>query len=162
NQKGPKLSSTLTTHILAQEGPGGIDGAIQSVFGPFVDFLETAVFFSVPVLGADLPLVVVWLVAGGVFCNVYLRVRPFNAAHQGIGAVRGMLAKESAPGQVTRFQAFAAALAGTIGLGNIAGVAVAIPVGGPGASFWIAAAGMLGMAVKLAEATLGEMFRRVN
>ena len=156
------MSSTLTTHILAQEGPGGIDGAIQSVFGPFVDFLETAVFFSVPILGADLPLVVVWLVAGGVFCNVYLRVRPIKDAKQAIRAVRGMLAKKSDPGQVTSFQAFATELAGTIGLGNIAGVAVAITMGGPGASFWIAAAGVLGMAVKLAEATLGQMFRRVN
>ncbi|WP_278821799.1 alanine/glycine:cation symporter family protein [Corynebacterium stationis] len=156
------MSSTLTTHILAQEDPGGIDGAIQSVFGPFVDFLETAVFFSVPVLGADLPLVVVWLVAGGVFCNVYLRVRPIKDAKQAIRAVRGMLAKKSDPGQVTSFQAFATELAGTIGLGNIAGVAVAITMGGPGASFWIAAAGVLGMAVKLAEATLGQMFRRVN
>ena len=156
------MSSPLTTHILAQEDPGGIDGAIQSVFGPFVDFLETAVFFSVPVLGADLPLVVVWLVAGGVFCNVYLRVRPFKDAKQAIRAVRGMLAKKSDPGQVTSFQAFATELAGTIGLGNIAGVAVAITMGGPGASFWIAAAGVLGMAVKLAEATLGQMFRRVN
>ena len=72
------------------------------------------------------------------------------------------MAKKSDPGQVTSFQAFATELAGTIGLGNIAGVAVAITLGGPGASFWIAAAGILGMAVKLAEATLGQMFRRVN
>ena len=78
--KGPELSSSLTTHFLAQDAGGGIDGAIQSVFGPFVEFLETAVFFSIPVLGADLPLVVVWLVAGGVFCNVYLRVRPLKDA----------------------------------------------------------------------------------
>src|SRR5699024_8864213 len=79
-----------------------------------------------------------------------------------IRVVRGLLAKKSDPGQVTSFQAFATELAGTIGLGNIAGVAVAITLGGPGASFWIAAAGVLGMAVKLAEATLGQVFRRVN
>ena len=156
------MSPTFTTQILAQDDPGGIDGAIQSVFGPFVDFLETFVFFSVPVFGADLPLVVVWLVAGGVFCNVYLRVRPLKDAKQAFRVVRGWMAKKSDPGQVTSFQAFATELAGTIGLGNIAGVAVAITMGGPGASFWIAAAGVLGMAVKLAEATLGQMFRRVN
>lgn len=155
------MSTTITTQILAQEA-SGIDGTIQSVFGPFVDFLEAAVFFSVPVFGADLPLVVVWLVAGGIFCNVYLRVRPIKDAKQAIRVVRGLLAKKSDPGQVTSFQAFATELAGTIGLGNIAGVAVAITMGGPGASFWIAAAGVLGMAVKLAEATLGQMFRRVN
>ena len=148
-----------TTHILAQEG---IDGAIQSFFGPVVDALEAAVFFSIPVLGADLPLVIVWLVAGAVFCNVYLRVRPIKDAKQAFRVVRGMLAKKSDPGQVTSFQAFATEMAGTIGLGNIAGVAVAITMGGPGAAFWIAAAGVLGMAVKLAEATLGQMFRRVN
>lgn len=153
--------------ILAQgespgEGPGGIDGAIQSVFGPFVDILEKIVFFSVPIGEANLPLVVVWLVVGALFCNIYLRVRPFKDARQTYRVIRGWLAKKSDVGQVTSFQAFATEMAGTIGLGNIAGVAVAISMGGPGAAFWIAAAGALGMAVKLAEATLGQMYRRVN
>lgn len=146
------------TVLLAQ----GVDGAIQNIFGPFVDVLEKIVFFAVPVGDADLPLVIVWLLLGGIFCTLYLRVRPIKDALQTVRVIRGMLAKKSDPGEVTSFQAFATELAGTVGLGNIAGVAVAITLGGPGASLWIIIAGLLGMAVKLAEATLGQMYRRVN
>src|SRR5699024_12760686 len=85
--EGPRLSTIITTQIRAQEA-SGTDGAIQSVFGPFVDSLAAVVFFSVPVFGADLPLAVVWLVAGGIFCNVYLRVRPIKDAKQAIRVVR--------------------------------------------------------------------------
>lgn len=151
-------NSQATTTAAAETE--GIDGAIQSVMGPFVDFLEALVFYSLPIGNVELPIVVVWLVCGGIFCNVYLRVRPFKDAKQTYQVIRGRLAKKSDTGQVTSFQAFATEMAGTIGLGNIAGVAVAITLGGPGAAFWIAAAGILGMAVKLAEATLGQMYRR--
>lgn len=148
-----------TETLLAQ---GGVDQTIQSVFGPFVDWLEAAVFFAVPIGEAQLPLVVVWLLLGGIFCTFFLHIRPFRDAKQTVRVVRGLMARKTDPGEVTTFQAFATELAGTIGLGNIAGVAVAITLGGPGASLWIIIAGLLGMAVKLAEATLSQMFRRVN
>lgn len=148
-----------TKTVLAQ---GAVDQTIQNVFGPFVDVLEKVVFFAIPIGEAELPLVVIWLLMGGLFCTFYLRVRPFKDAKQTFRVVRGMLARKSDPGEVTSFQAFATELAGTIGLGNIAGVAVAISLGGPGASLWIIIAGLLGMALKLAEATLSQMFRRVN
>ncbi|MBV7282127.1 alanine:cation symporter family protein [Corynebacterium sp. TAE3-ERU30] len=139
-----------------------VDSVIQSVFGPIVDVMEKVVFFSIPVGGAQLPLVVVWLLLAGLFCTFFLRVRPIRDAAQTMHVIRGRLAKKSDPGEVTSFQAFATELAGTVGLGNIAGVAVAIGAGGPGASFWIVLAGVIGMAVKMAEATLSQMFRRVN
>lgn len=142
--------------------PSSIDSAIQGVFGPVVDVLEKVVFFSIPLGGADVPLVVLWLVAGGLFVTFWLRVRPVRDAMQTIRIVRGHMSRHADPGQVTSFQAMATELAGTIGLGNIAGVAVAITLGGPGATLWIIFAGLLGMALKLAEATLAQMFRRVN
>lgn len=148
------------TFNLAQSG--SIDEGIQNVFGPIVDFLEMVVFFAVPIGDAQLPIVVVWLLAGGIFCTFFLGIHPWKDARQTVRVVRGLMARKTDPGEVTSFQAFATELAGTVGLGNIAGVAVAITLGGPGASFWIIVAGILGMAVKAAEATLGQMFRRVN
>lgn len=150
-------NQTLT---LAQSGT--IDEGIQSVFGPFVDVLEKIVFFAVPIGDSQLPVVVVWLLLGGIFCSFFLGFRPWRDLKQTLRVVRGMMARKSDPGEVTSFQAFATELAGTVGLGNIAGVAVAITLGGPGAALWIIIAGFLGMAVKAAEATLGQMFRRIN
>ena len=152
--------SSSPSIVLASAPSDGVGDFIQGIFGPFVDWLEALVFFAVPIGGAELPLVVVWLVAGGVFCTVYLRVRPLKDARQTLNVIRGRLARKSDTGQVTSFQAFATEMAGTVGLGNIAGVAVAITLGGPGAAFWIAAAGLLGMSLKLAEATLSQMYRK--
>ncbi|AKK03714.1 Sodium:alanine symporter family [Corynebacterium epidermidicanis] len=141
---------------------GSIDAAIQGVFGPFVDVLETVVFYAIPIGDAQVPLVILWLLCGGLFLTFWLRVRPFKDAMQTLRIIRGHMSRHDDPGEVTSFQAMATELAGTIGLGNIAGVAVAITMGGPGAALWIMIAGVLGMAVKLAEATLSQMFRRVN
>lgn len=139
-----------------------VNDAIQSVFEPFVNFLETAVFFSIPLFGADVPILVIWLFAGSIFLTLFLRVRPIKDAMQTFRVIRGHLSRHKDPGEVTSFQALATELSGTVGLGNIAGVAVAISVGGPGATLWIIIAGVLGMAVKMAEATLAQMFRKVH
>ncbi|AKK08262.1 alanine/glycine:cation symporter family protein [Corynebacterium testudinoris] len=155
------MSTTIT---LAQEGAqqGSIDQTLQNVFGPIVDALEAFVFSAIPIGEANVPIVVIWLLAAGVFLTVYLRVRPFGDAVQTGRVIKGQLTRRSDPGEVSSFQALATELSGTIGLGNIAGVAVAITIGGPGAALWIIIAGLLGMAVKLAEATLSQMFRRVD
>lgn len=139
-----------------------INDLIQGVFGPVVDVLETVVFFAVPIFGADVPVLVIWLFAGSVFLTCWLRVRPIRDAVQTFRVVRGHLSRHRDPGEVTSFQALATELSGTVGLGNIAGVAVAVSIGGPGATLWIIIAGVLGMAVKMAEATLAQMFRRVH
>lgn len=124
--------------------------------------MSELVFVSIPVGGAEVPLIVVWLIAGATFFTLALggiNVRGF--AH----AVRIVLGREDAndePGSVTHFQALATAVSGTVGVGNIAHVAVAVSVGGPGAAFWMAVAGFLGMASKFAECTLGVKYRREN
>lgn len=139
-----------------------IDGAIQSVFGPVVDILEQAVFFAISIGGAEIPLIVVWLLFGGIFLTFWLRIRPIWDARLSFRIIRGQFARHSDPGQITSFQALATELSGTVGLGNIAGVAVAIGYGGPGATLWIIIAGLFGMALKMAETTLSQKFRVIH
>ena len=105
---------------------------------------------------------VIWLLMGGLFCTFYLRVRPFKDAKQTFRVVRGMLARKSDPGEVTSFQAFATELAGTIGLGNIFKRCCRDFPRWTRRFAMDHHHGLLGMALKLAEATLSQMFRRVN
>ena len=138
-----------------------IDTAIESVVGPVADVLSAIVFAEIPVAGG-IPLIVIWLMAAAVFLTVWLKFQPLTGIKHSIGVIRGRFTKKTDPGEISSFQALATELSGTVGLGNIAGVAVAISIGGPGAALWIAAFGLLGMSVKMAEATLGVMFRRVR
>ena len=138
----------------------GIDDAINRALQPLAEAVAGFIFFTVPVLGADLPLVVAWLVGGGLFFTVYLgfiNVRGFGHA---VRVITGRLADPDDPGEISQFQALTTAVSGTVGIGNIAGVAVAISTGGPGATFWLIMAGLLGMSTKFAECTLGVLYRR--
>ena len=138
----------------------GIDEIINGALQPLAEAVAGFIFFPVPVLGTDMPLVVAWLVAGGLFFTVYLgfiNVRGFGHA---VRVISGRLADPNDPGEISQFQALTTAVSGTVGIGNIAGVAVAISTGGPGATFWLIAAGLLGMSTKFAECTLGVLFRR--
>jgi len=106
-----------------------------------------------------LPFVVAWLVIGALFFTLrfgFINLRGFKHA---IDCVRGAYTHPDDEGEISHFQALSAALSATVGLGNIAGVAVAIGVGGPGATFWMVLAGFLGMSSKFAECTLGQKYR---
>ncbi|MEM9696457.1 MAG: alanine/glycine:cation symporter family protein [Myxococcota bacterium] len=129
--------------------------------GPSEAFAR-AVFFEIQVLGVGLPVVVLLLVAGAVFCTVYFRGINLRGLPLAYRVLRGDFDRPNAPGEVTHFQALATAISGTVGIGNIGGVAVAISVGGPGATLWMIAAGFLGMATKFAECTLGVRYRKVH
>jgi len=139
-----------------------LDQRLDELFGPFVDWLEGIVFFAVPFFGAQLPLLVIWVIGAGIFMTCFTGFRAFRQLPHSISIIRGKFNRHSDPGELTSFQALATELSGTVGLGNIAGVAVAIAMGGPGASLWIIIAGLLGMSLKMAEATLGQKYRRVN
>jgi AGCS family alanine or glycine:cation symporter len=139
-----------------------IDEAIDGAFGPIASAFSRWVFFSVRVGEADLPLIVLWLVAGAVYFTVTLRFINVRGFTHAVRIVRGDFADPDDPGEVTHFQALSTALSGTVGVGNIAHVAVAISVGGPGAAFWMVVAGVLGMASKFAECTLGVLYRQQN
>jgi alanine or glycine:cation symporter, AGCS family len=141
------------------------DESINDFFEPISTAISTVVFYSVPLdfidEGVELPLIVVWLVIAGLFFTVYLRGFQFRAFGQAIRLIRGRYDDPRDAGEVTHFQALATAVSGTVGLGNIAGVAVAISLGGPGATFWMILAGLLGMCTKGVECTLGVKYRNV-
>ncbi len=136
-----------------------IDETVQDYFGPVSDFIVSVVFYSVSVGDASLPLIVVWLVVAAVFFTFWLGLPQFSGFSHAINLVRGRYSRPEDAGEVSHFQALATAVSGTVGLGNIAGVAVAISLGGPGATFWMITAGFFGMAAKMAECTLGVMYR---
>lgn len=113
------------------------------------------------ITGTSVPLVVLWLLVGAIFFTLrmgFINVRAFRHA---IRLTRGDYDNPEETGEVSHFQALASALSATIGLGNIAGVAIAVGNGGPGAIFWMIVAGLLGMSSKFAECSLSQMYRKV-
>ena len=105
--------------------------------------LNKIVFFKIPIFGADLPLVVLWLVAGAIFFTFYMGFINIRGFKHAIQLVRGDYSDPKSRGEVSHFQALATAVSGTVGIGNIGGVAVAVTVGGAGATFWLIVAGLL-------------------
>ncbi len=161
------LSSILTTNSAFAEESKNLGDRINDFFVPIVDVIAMFIFWD-PIaamgfdIGTKIPIVVVWLVFGALFFTVkmnFINVRAFKHA---IDLVRGKYDDPNDEGEVSHFQALATALSATVGLGNIAGVAVAITVGGPGATFWMIVAGLLGMSSKFVECTLGVKYRVVN
>ncbi|MCX5274923.1 alanine/glycine:cation symporter family protein [Streptomyces virginiae] len=139
-----------------------VDEAVSGFFEPIAKWLGDIVFYSVPVGGTQLPLIVAWLVVAGlVFSGWFglVQIRKFRLA---VNVVRGKYDEKGSTGEVNHFQALTAAVSGTVGLGNIAGVAVAVSIGGPGATFWMILCGLLGMATKFVEVTLGVKYREVH
>ena len=139
-----------------------IDRLIDRLMRPVADAVSGFIFFEVPLFGAGMPLIVLWLVAGGLFFTVYLRFINVRGFAQALRIVSGRYARKGDPGEISQFSALATAVSGTVGIGNMAGVAVAISTGGPGATFWLMVAGLLGMSSKFAECTLGVLYRRRN
>ncbi len=146
----------------AQDSGDGLDQRIQDALGPIADRITSVVFYGVPIGGVEVRLIVVWLIAAALFFTIYLGFLNIRGFTHAIDLVRGRYSDPNDAGEVSHFQALATAVSGTVGLGNIAGVAVAIAVGGPGATFWMAFAGFLGMSSKMAECTLGVKFRNEN
>ncbi len=110
----------------------------------------------------QLPIVVLWLGLGAIFFTLRFQFVNFRAFRHAIDCVRGLYSKPGDQGEISHFQALSAALSATVGLGNIAGVAVAVGVGGPGAVLWMVLAGFFGMSSKFAECTLGQKYRVVR
>ena len=146
----------------AQDSGEGLDAAIQDTLGPIADRITEIVFYSVSIGGVEITLIVVWLIIAALFFTFYLGFMNVRGFKHAIDLVRGRYSNPDDAGEVSHFQALATAVSGTVGLGNIAGVAVAIALGGPGATFWMIVAGFLGMSSKMAECTLGVKYRREN
>lgn len=109
----------------------------------------------------NIPFIVIWLVLGATFFTLRMGFINFKGFRHSLDLAKGKYDDPSAPGQVTHFQALATAVSGTVGLGNIAGVAVAISLGGAGATLWMIIAGLLGMSSKFVECTLGVKYRDI-
>ena len=137
----------------------GIDETINNATAPIAELIGKIVFFKIPIGGADLPVVVLWLVVGAVFFTFYMGFINLRGFKHAIELVRGDYSDPNSHGEVSHFQALATAVSGTVGIGNIGGVAVAVTVGGPGATFWLIVAGFLGMSTKFVECTLGVKYR---
>ncbi|MBN2024229.1 MAG: alanine:cation symporter family protein [Pirellulales bacterium] len=149
--------------------PGGASDWMSWVdekFGTYVvDSLAWLLFYDFGTkhwLGASVPLVVLWLLAGAIFFTLRMRFINVRAFWHAIRLTKGDYDNPADAGEVSHFQALASALSATVGLGNIAGVAIAVGTGGPGAVFWLILAGLLGMSSKFTECTLGQMYRKVD
>ena len=111
---------------------------------------------------SNIPFVVIWLILGATAFTFALRFIGFRGFKHAIQLVRGVYDDPGHKGEVSHFQALTTALSATVGLGNIAGVAIAISIGGPGATFWMIVAGLLGMSSKFMECTLGVKYRKID
>ncbi|MFC5046759.1 alanine/glycine:cation symporter family protein [Aquimarina hainanensis] len=177
------LALTIPLLTFAQEASEkGLDQKIDEAFKPFSDAVSGIVFFQV---FKDAPFVIILLVFSALFFTLYFGFPNIRYFGKAINVVRGKyddleghgvgdpsaavdgdipdtIRDESKEGEVSHFQALATAVSGTVGNGNIAGVALAIALGGPGATFWMVICGLLGMSTKFVECTLGVQYRDVG
>ena len=142
----------------------GLDQRIDEAFAPISNFFSKTVFFEI----AGYPFVILLLIGSAVFFTVYFGFPNIRYFWTSINVVRGKYDdveksdSDSSDGEVSHFQALATAVSGTVGNGNIAGVALAIALGGPGATFWMIICGLIGMSSKFVECTLGVQYRDVG
>ncbi|MFP5335568.1 MAG: alanine/glycine:cation symporter family protein [Actinomycetes bacterium] len=158
----PMTASTVLASSAEAEWLRDTENAINTVFEPITTQVSAVIFYSVSVGGVTFPLVVAWLVLAALIFTIYFKFIQARGLRVATEVVRGHYSHEEDPGEVPHFQALTSALSGTVGLGNIAGVGVAVALGGPGATFWMILAGLLGMATKFAECTLGVKYRDVH
>lgn len=144
-----------------------LDQIIDNAFAPIANFSDQLIMFKItlPILNAagtplQLPLIVVWLAAAGLFFTCYLKFLNIRHFKHAIDCLTHKYDEPNAKGQISNFDSLASCLSATIGLGNIAGVAVAVTIGGPGAAFWMGVMGLIGMGSKFAEVTLGVKYRQ--
>ncbi len=140
-----------------------IEQEVNEIFGMINGWIATVLFFPIPLPGgASVPAAVAWLVAGSLFFTLRMKFINLRGFVHAVKVTAGKYDNPDDEGEVSHFQALTAALSATVGLGNIAGVAVAVSVGGPGATFWMILAGLLGMSAKFVECTLAQKYREVR
>lgn len=140
-----------------------VDAFMDKHVAPISDAVARLIFFPVKICGYDVPIIIFWILIAGFFFTIYYKGISVWGFKHAIDVIRKPAEKSAdGCGEVSSFQALATALSGTIGIGSIAGVAISISIGGPGAAFWIFAGALLGMSIKFVEATLAVKYRRVN
>jgi len=136
--------------------------AINTFFDTLNGYLASVIFFDVFPGAPELPFIVAWLIVGAVFLTVRFGFINLRMMRHAFAILRGKYRTADDKGEVSSFQALTTALSATVGLGNIAGVAIAISIGGPGATFWMIVAGFFGMTTKFTEATLAQRYREIR
>ncbi|RMH62622.1 MAG: alanine:cation symporter family protein [Zetaproteobacteria bacterium] len=156
---GKPLLFTLALLAMIELAVYVTDISVDGAFGVVNGYLASVLFFDVLPGEGSMPFIVAWLITGAVFLTLrfgFINVRMMGHA---LAILRGKFRSAEDKGDVTPFQALTTALSATVGLGNIAGVAIAVSVGGPGATFWMIVAGFFGMTSKFTEVTLAQMYR---
>jgi len=153
------VSMISTSALAASEAEEGVSAFARAVDAA-VAALSSFVFYEIEIFGEPIEVIVLWMALPMIFLTVYFRFINLTSFRRAFDILRGRYRDDTAPGQVTQFQALSTALSGTVGLGNIAGVAIAIALGGPGAALWMTAIGFFAMSLKFAECTLGVKYRR--
>lgn len=158
------LTFSFPSFLLAQNTlePQSIDEKIDHWIAPATKVIESIIFYPIPFGSYPIPFILIWLILGAFILTFYLKFINLRGFKHAIDIVKGKYTHKGDPGEVTHFQALTAALSGTVGLGNIAGVAIAISLGGPGATFWMIVAGFFGMTSKFVECALAVKFRVVH
>ena len=169
----PAVTSSLIAHESATSPTGGEESEVAEAPKPetldeLIDkwmekptkVVTSVIFYKVEL--PEVPFVLIWLIVGATIFTVYFKLVNVRCFPLALDIVRGKYTTPGEKGEVSHFQALTAALSGTVGLGNIAGVAAAISLGGPGATFWMIVAGLLGMSSKFVECTLGVKYRKID
>jgi AGCS family alanine or glycine:cation symporter len=155
--------------VEAEADSASLFAVLESGFEAWiVSPIESLIFFDLAFWdnavgdALQLPIVVVWLVLGALFFTFRFQFINLRGFRHGIDCVRGRYSDPGDSGEISHFQALSAALSATVGLGNIAGVAFAVGIGGPGAVFWMIVGGLIGMSSKFAECSLGQRYRTID
>ena len=140
-----------------------VDEFIDKHIAPVSDAIANIIFFPVTICGSKVPMIILWVLFAGIFFTIYFKgIAVWGFKHAIQNVAKKPEKSHDGCGEVSSFQALATALSGTIGIGSIAGVAISISIGGPGAAFWIFIGALLGMSIKFVEATLAVKYRRFN
>lgn len=137
-----------------------LDQYLNGILQPLADALNSFILYEVEVFGQGFPLIVMWLILAAVFFTFYFGFLNVTGIWHSIRLLKGDFDKDGDSGEISHFQALSTALSGTVGIGNIGGVAILISIGGPGALFWLILAGFLSMSTKFVECVLGVKYRK--
>ena len=146
----------------APAAPVSIDQMINDTISPVATWASDKVFYAINIRGQDVPLIILWLMAIGLFTTFYYGFANIRFFKLTLGLLAGKHQSEEGRGQISNWQALSTSLSSTVGLGNIAGVAIAISLGGPGATVWMILMGLFGMSTKFVECALGIKYRQIN
>ena len=139
-----------------------VNDFVENYVGRIIDAIAAFIFTPISIFGAQVPIIILWILFAGIFFTFYLRGIPIWGFKHSLKVISEAKKDNGGDGEVSAFQALSTALSGTIGMGSIAGVAIAISIGGPGATFWILVGAIFGMSLKFVEASAALIYRTFN